>query len=37
MSNKNLIDKESVKNLDASQVYADNDEVFDCILNKVNK
>ncbi|CAM4811475.1 unnamed protein product [Rotaria magnacalcarata] len=29
-----LIDKESLKNLDASQAYADNDGVFDCILNK---
>jgi hypothetical protein len=32
-----LIDTESLKNLDASQAYADNDGVFDCILNKVNK
>ncbi|CAF4483094.1 unnamed protein product [Rotaria sp. Silwood2] len=35
MSNTtSLIDKESLKNLDASQAYADNDGVFDCILNK---
>jgi len=32
-----LIDTESLKNLDASQAYAENDGVFDCILNKVNK
>ncbi|CAM4801957.1 unnamed protein product [Rotaria magnacalcarata] len=29
-----LNDKESLKNLDASQAHADNDGVFDCILNK---
>jgi hypothetical protein len=32
-----LLDKESLKNLDASHAYPDNDGVFDCTLIDVSK
>ena len=37
MTSATRCDKESLKNLDASHVYADDDGLFDCTLIEVSK